>query len=87
MSTPFRLVLSSAECQQLTRVLGDYPSAVFLRLPPGSEHLPLLRHQAETVLDDLGDLLCAKGVADGEINAFGLQLEFLIDRINEPLHG
>jgi hypothetical protein len=86
MSIPFRLVLSAAQCQHLLRLLGAYPSATFLRLPPASEQLSLLRDQAEVILDDLGDLLCAQGITGGEINAFGLQLEPLIDLINQPLH-
>lgn len=86
LSVPFRLVLSAAQCQHLLRVLNAYPSATFLRLPPASEQLPFLRDQAEVILDDLVDLLCDQGITDGEINAFGLQLEPLIDLINQPLH-
>jgi hypothetical protein len=86
MSAPFRLVLRALACQHLAWVLGNYPSATFRRRSPGSEP-PLLRHEAETVLDDVGDLLCAKGITDSEIKAFGWHLASLIDRINGPLHG
>jgi len=86
MFAPFRLVLSAAQCQHLIRVLGAYPSATFLRLPPASEQLSLLREQAEVLLDDLAHLLSNQGITGGEINAFGLQLESLIDLINQPLH-
>lgn len=86
MSAPFRLVLSAAQCQHLLRVLSAYPSAIFLRLPPAIEQFSLLREQAEVILDDLAHLLCNQGITGGEINAFGLQLEPLIDLINQPLH-
>lgn len=90
MSTLFRLVLDATEYKQLTLALGDDVSGTFIQqptdLPYNKKELRLSRHQAETILNTLGDLLCSKGITDGEINAYGLWLEPLIDLVNEPLH-
>jgi hypothetical protein len=89
MSVPFRLVLDASSYKQLVLALSEDASAAFLQQPSDLPHhqkeLLLSRHQAEAILDALGDLLCIKGITNGEINAYGLWLEPLIDLINEPL--
>ena len=88
MSAPFRLVLDAISYKQLVLALSEDAWASFLEqpgdLPHHQKELHLSRHQAEAILD-VGDLLCTKGITNGEINAFGLWLEPLIDLINEPL--
>jgi hypothetical protein len=90
MSTLFRFVLEAIEYKQLTLALRDDVSGAFIPqptdLPYNKKELRLSRHQAETILDALGDLLCSKGITDGELNTYGLWLEPLIDLVNEPLH-
>jgi len=90
MNAPLCLVLDATAYKQLELALREDASAIFLQqpadLPYYKKELHLSRHQAETVLDVLGNLLCSKGITEGEINAYGLWLEPLIDLINEQLH-
>ena len=55
-------------------------------LPQHNHNIYLTRQQAEDILDALGDTLCAKGITNGEINAYGLWIEPMIDIVNEQLH-
>lgn len=91
MFTPIRLILDASSYKQLVLALSEDASATFLQqpgdLPHHQKELHLSRHQAEAILDALGGLLCTKGITNGEINAYGLWLEPLIDLINEPLQG
>ncbi len=90
MSVLPRFVLDANSYKQLVLALRDDASATFLQLsvdlPDNQKELHLSRHQVEAILDALGDLLCTKGITNGEINAYGLWLEPLIDLVNEPLH-
>ncbi|SFQ82275.1 hypothetical protein [Hymenobacter arizonensis] len=87
MSARFSLVLDANSYKQLA--LQDDASATFLQqqaeLPNHQKKLHLSRHQAEAMLEALGDLLCTKDMTNDEINGYGLCLEPLIDLINEPL--
>ena len=89
MSTPFRLVLDASSYKQLVLALSEDATASLLQqpgeLPHQKKEVHLSQHQAEAILDALGNLLCVKGITNGEINAYGLWLEPLIDLINEPL--
>ncbi len=89
MSALCCLVLDTNSYKQLVLALGDDASAAFLQQPTdltdNQKELHLPRHQAEAILGALGDLLCTKGMANGEINAYGLWLEPLIDLVNESL--
>jgi hypothetical protein len=90
MSLLLRFVLDANSYKQLVLALCDDASATFLQLsvdlPDNQKELHLSRHQVEAILDALGELLCTKGITNGEINAYGLWLEPLIDLVNEPLH-
>lgn len=41
--------------------------------------------ELSTIVDVLGDLLCSKGISDGEVNAFGQHIESLIDTFSNEL--
>jgi len=90
MSALLSLVLDTNSYKQLALALRDDASTTFLQqaadLPHHQKELHLSRHQAEAILEALGDLLCTKGITNGEINAYGLWLEPLIDLVNEPLY-
>jgi hypothetical protein len=90
MSILFRFVLDAIEYQQLTLALRDDVSGAFIPqptdLPYHKKERRLSRHQTEAILDAVGDLLCAKGITDGELNTYGLWLEPLLDLVNAPLH-
>ncbi len=90
MNALFCLILDATAYKQLELSLREDASAIFLQqpidLPHHKKELHLSRQQAEAILDALGNLLCSKGVTDGEVNAYGLWLESLIDLVNEPLY-
>ena len=90
MSALLHLVLDASSYQQLVLALRDEAAVAFLQqpveLPHQQKEFRLSPHQAEAILDALGNQLCAKGITNGEINAYGLWLEPLIDLVNEPLH-
>ncbi|SMC00653.1 hypothetical protein SAMN00120144_4320 [Hymenobacter roseosalivarius DSM 11622] len=91
MDSEIELTLHALNYQLLINLLDENDSFRYLdkqvvALPYDKKRLRLSVAQQTALLDALGDLILVKGITDGEINAFGLIIEPLIDIVGQNFY-
>lgn len=91
MASERELTLHTSDYKLLTTLLNGDDSFRFLdQQVIDQQHdkkcLRLSVAQQAALLDALGTLIVVKGITDGEINAFGLMIEPLIDIVSQHFY-